>query len=105
MHRAETDSKKTTSGVKGGKAACATRNRSARRLTPEQADLISRNPPLIMSAAEAAVYTDTSERNFRELAEKGVFPHVRVGRRVLFRRDGIDAALARLEALKPSGGE
>lgn len=58
-----------------------------------------------MNAAEAAVYTDTCERNFRELADKGIFPHIRVGRRVLFRRDAIDAALAlhEVNALIQSG--
>ena len=50
-----------------------------------------------MNAAEAAVYTDCSERHFRELTAKGVFPHIRVGRRVLFRRDAINAALGKLE--------
>jgi excisionase family DNA binding protein len=100
MQRAELGRTKATSGAKGGNAACTKRSQSGRGLTPRQADLIRRNPPLIMSAVEAAVYTDTSERNFRELAERGVFPSVRIGRRVLFRRKAIDAALAQLEEKK-----
>lgn len=51
-----------------------------------------------MNAVEGAVYTDTSERNFRGLVAQGVFPHIRIGRRVLFRREALDAALAKLES-------
>jgi excisionase family DNA binding protein len=94
MRRAEPESRNRTSAPRGCKASVKP---SARRLTPEQVDHLRRQPPLILSAAEAAVYTDTSERNFRELAERGVFPSIRVGRRVLFRRDAIDAALGKLE--------
>ena len=103
MQQAAKDRRKATTRARTRNASCPTRKPSARRLTPEQAGLIRRNPPLIMNAAEAAAYTDTSERNFRELAEKGVFPHIRVGRRVLFRRDAIDTALAKLEAQNPAG--
>lgn len=51
-----------------------------------------------MSAVEAAVYANLSERNLRRQAAEGVFPHIRIGRRVVFRRDTLDAALARLES-------
>lgn len=51
-----------------------------------------------MNAFEGAVYTDTSERHFRRQAAQGVFPHIRIGRRVLFRREALDTALARLES-------
>jgi hypothetical protein len=49
-----------------------------------------------MNAVEGAAYTDTSERNFRKLAAEGVFPNFRIGRRVLWRLDALDAAIATL---------
>jgi excisionase family DNA binding protein len=97
MRREEPDSKQAASDARGGSATRATRKPFARGLTSERADFVRRNPPLVMSAVEAAAYTDTSVRNFRELADRGVFPSIRVGRRVLFRRDAIDAVLVRLE--------
>jgi hypothetical protein len=75
-----------------------TRNAKRSKLTAEQAHRIRCQPPLIMNAVEGAAYTDTSERNFRNLAAKGVFPNIRIGRRVVWRRDALDAALATLEA-------
>jgi len=68
------------------------------KLTKEQARLIRCQPPVVMNAIEGATYTNTCERNFRTLAAQGVFPHIRIGRRVLWRRDTLDAALARLES-------
>lgn len=65
-------------------------------LTTEQAHRIRCQPPLIMNAVEGAAYTDTSERNFRKLAAEGVFPNFRIGRRVLWRLDALDAAIATL---------
>lgn len=50
-----------------------------------------------MCAAEGAEYTTLSLRHFLSLADEGLFPRVRIGRRVLFRRASIDAALAALE--------
>jgi excisionase family DNA binding protein len=51
-----------------------------------------------MNAVEAANYVDLSERNFRQQAAEGLFPAIRIGRRVVFRRDALDDALARLES-------
>ena len=97
-HRAEPDSTKASVGVTGGKAASARERATDRTLTPEQVHLIRSDPPVVMSAVEAAVYADLSERNFRQQAAQGVFPYIRIGRRVVFRRDALDAVLARLES-------
>jgi excisionase family DNA binding protein len=73
-------------------------NRSRLTLSPEQIQRIRTIPPVYLNAVEAAVYTDFSERNFRKLADQGVFPNIRVGRRLLFRRAALDDALAKLES-------
>ena len=80
----------------------ATRKARSRRprtgtLIPEEVRQIRLHPPRVMSAAEAAAYFGLSERSFRSFARQGVFPSIKVGRRRLFRRDAIDAALVRLE--------
>ena len=89
--------------VPGRKNASLNARRSIKHprrfLSTEQAHIIRADPPLVMNAVEGSVYTDTSERNFRRLAAQGVFPSIRLGRRVLFRRDALDAALARLESV------
>lgn len=72
--------------------------RTQRTLTAAESQLIRTAPPVYLNAFEAAIYTDISERNFRTLARQGIFPSIRIGRRVLFRRDALDAALARLES-------
>jgi excisionase family DNA binding protein len=98
-HRAEPDSTKASVGVTGGKAASARERPTDGTLTPEQVHRIRSDPPVVLSAVEGSVYTTTSERKFRDLAAQGVFPSIRLGRRILFRRDALDAALARLESV------
>ena len=74
------------------------RNRTQRGFTAPETQLIRTVPPVYLNAVEAAIYTDISERNFRTLATQGIFPSIRIGRRVLFRRDALDAALTQLES-------
>src|SRR5438876_1054624 len=66
-------------------------------LNPEDIERIRTNPPLVMSAPEGATYVGVSERHFRDQARRRVFPSIRVGGRILFRRDALDAALEKLE--------
>ena len=77
---------------------CNGSQRTQRTLTAAESQLIRTIPPVYLSAVEAAIYMDISERNFRTLATQGIFPSIRIGRRLLFRRDALDAALARLES-------
>ena len=66
-------------------------------LTAEQRHQIRRDPPVFMNAAEGAVYVDMCERNFREKARQGIFPSIRIGGRLLFRRDALNSTLAKYE--------
>jgi excisionase family DNA binding protein len=55
-----------------------------------------------MTVVEAAAYTGLSERTLRKSVAQGLFPSVRVGRRLLLRRTSLDAALGALEAAAKS---
>lgn len=66
-------------------------------LSQEEIHRIRTNPPRLMNAPEGAAYTGMSERNFRELGRRRILPSIRLGGRVLFRREALDAALERLE--------
>lgn len=94
MHLEAIDGKQKQVGSK--KSACQVVTRPG-PLTEEQIQLIRHNPPLIMNAPEGAVYVDMSERNFREKARQGFFPYIKIGGRLLFRRDALDQALAKFE--------
>ena len=57
---------------------------------------IRRNPPLIMSAGEVAVYLGISERKLRQDSMEGVIPSVRLGGRILFRLEDVNQRLTEL---------
>ena len=57
---------------------------------------IMRNPPLIMSAGEVAVYLGISERKLRKDSMEGVIPSVRLGGRILFRLEDVNQRLTEL---------
>jgi excisionase family DNA binding protein len=96
--RPEIKSKQASLGVLGGSGSDKVSQSVRRTLASDEADGIRMHPPPIMVAREAAAYVRLSERTFRQEAQHGVFPSIRVGRRLMFRRDSIDAALKRLEA-------
>jgi excisionase family DNA binding protein len=45
----------------------------------------------LMDVADVAAYTRLSTHTIRKHAQRGTIPVVRLGRRILFRRDEIDA--------------
>jgi excisionase family DNA binding protein len=58
---------------------------------------IRNNPPLIMSLSECAVFLGISYRKIREDIQARRIPHVRLGGKILIRRDALMAALEKLE--------
>lgn len=54
-------------------------------------------PPYLLTAREAAEALRISPRHLADLAEEGLIPRVRLGRRVIYRWPAIELALARLE--------
>jgi len=71
--------------------------RAAVVLSAEQIENIRRNPPLNMSPAEAAAYIGVSIRKLRQDTKARLLPVVRLGRRLIYRRDSLDEAIRRLE--------
>lgn len=51
-----------------------------------------------LTAAEAAEYLGTSYWNLLQMAKKGLIPHIRIGRRVLFRQESLETWLANQES-------
>jgi len=62
--------------------------------TPED---LRANPPTLMNEREVAVFLGICPRSVRNFTTRGLIPVVRLGRRRLFRRDAVMAALAKLE--------
>lgn len=58
---------------------------------------IRRNPPLIMSLKEGATFLGVSVRKLRTDLKARRIPHVRLGGKILLRRDAVEAALQKLE--------
>ncbi len=58
---------------------------------------IRTNPPLIMSLMEAAAFLGISYRKIREDIQARRIPHIRLGGKILIRRDALMAALEKLE--------
>jgi excisionase family DNA binding protein len=67
------------------------------RLTQEETERILRDPPPRMSLAEAAAYLNVSPRALRGYVRKRIVSRVKLGGRVIFRREALDADLAKLE--------
>jgi len=55
------------------------------------------NPPILMNEREISLFLGLSERTVRTYTGNGVIPVIRVGRRKIFRRDAVLAALKKLE--------
>ncbi len=70
---------------------------ASKELSAEQIEAIRRNPPLHMSLVEAALYLGFSPRKLRQDLKARLFPHCKVGGRIIIRRDALDAAMKQLE--------
>jgi excisionase family DNA binding protein len=64
---------------------------------PEDAEIIRRNPPAYMTLAEAACYCGFAPRTLRHYVKNGLIHMIKVGARVVFRREQLDNDLIRLE--------
>lgn len=63
-------------------------------VTPEQ---LRANPPVLMNERELASFIGICPRSVRNFTARGLLPVIRLGRRRLFRRDAVLAALRELE--------
>ena len=76
---------------------------AATELSPERIDQIRRDPPLCMSLQEAAVYLGVCPRKLRYDCKRRLIPYVKLGGKLIFRRESLDQALARLEVRSVGG--
>jgi excisionase family DNA binding protein len=60
-------------------------------------DQLRANPPVLMSEREVASFIGICPRSVRNFTARGLLPVIRLGRRRLFRRDAVIAALRALE--------
>lgn len=60
-------------------------------------DLIRANPPVLMNEREVATFLGICPRSVRNFTARKLLPVIRLGRRRLFRRDAVLAALQKLE--------
>lgn len=67
------------------------------RSIPDATKAIRSNPPLIMSLMECAAFLGISYRKIREDIQARRIPHIRLGGKILIRRDALMAALEKLE--------
>ncbi len=67
------------------------------RSEPDATQAIRINPPLIMSLMECAAFLGISYRKIREDIQARRIPHIRLGGKILVRRDALMAALEKLE--------
>ncbi len=59
---------------------------------------IRANPPVLMNEREVARFIGICPRSVRNFSARGFLPVIRLGRRRLFRRDAVLAALKSLES-------
>jgi len=64
---------------------------------PEKAERIRRDPPARMTLAEAACYCGFSPRSLRQYVRNRSISRIKIGGRILFRREQLDNDLVRLE--------
>jgi excisionase family DNA binding protein len=64
------------------------------RLSDDQAAIIRRDPPLIMSVKESCVYVGLSERKLRQVIASGQLKVARIGAKIIIRRSSLDELLA-----------
>jgi hypothetical protein len=64
---------------------------------PAAAERIRRDPPARMSLAEAAAYCGFSPRSLRDYVRRRLVSRVKIGGRIVFRREQLDNDLVRLE--------
>lgn len=66
------------------------------RFSPEEIAEIQRNPPAILDVPTLAIFLNQSERKTRDDLRFGRIPSLRLGGRVLTRREDLERALAAL---------
>jgi len=61
------------------------------------------NPPVLMNEREVAVVLNVCQRSVRNFTAQKILPVIRLGRRRLFRREAVMAALQMLESDNATG--
>lgn len=62
------------------------------------AETLRANPPVLMNEREVALFVGICPRSVRNFCARGLLPVIRLGRRRLFRRDAVLAALRAMES-------
>ena len=75
--------------------------RKAEASPAQDGEDLRRNPPVLMNEREVAVVLNVCPRSVRNFTSRRLLPVIRLGRRRLFRRDAVLAALAALESGGP----
>jgi excisionase family DNA binding protein len=76
-------------------ATCQRPPRTEYRLAPDKAAVIRTMPPLVMDLKEASAYLVCSPRKLRDLVATHRVKHAYVGRKIVIRREWLDAFLDR----------
>jgi len=63
------------------------------RLAADKAAIIRTNPPHNMTVMEGAAYLGISPRKLRDIIQARMVKHARLGSRIIFRREYLDALL------------
>ena len=66
---------------------------SRHRLPTEKAAIIRTSPPAVMTLLEAAAYLSCSPRYLRDLIKSGKVRSARIGLKIIFRREWLDAVI------------
>lgn len=64
---------------------------------PEKVNNIRCNPPVYMTLAEAACYCGFSPRSLRQYLRYRLISRIKIGGRILFRRETLDSDLSKLQ--------
>jgi excisionase family DNA binding protein len=90
----------TTPSTPSTKSSAKAIRRTETRLEitdPEKAERVRRDPPSRMTLAEAACYCGFSPRSLRQYVRNRAISRIKIGGRILFRREQLDNDLVRLE--------
>jgi hypothetical protein len=76
--------------------------KNTEKICSQSRESLRANPPVLMNEREVADFIGICPRSVRNFTNRRLLPVIHLGRRRLYRRDAVLAALMRLEA--PSSG-
>ena len=71
---------------------------SLEKIASQSRESLRANPPVLMNEREVATFMDICPRSVRNFRGRSLLPVIRLGRRRLYRRDAVLAALQKLES-------